>query len=374
MAELVKDATRATPANRCPAPNGDDADDWLGAHCSSSGAVSVQPQTLQQSDASWTPARETHPEARLGWSPAPTRAPLPRYGHIDLVRARADDFSLGTSTCGYVSGFNKAVPVTCVRESAYCTNDGVANMDCCTGDYAACTATMYSACLDLSASQRGECDGRGARTICCWAESPSCYTLVHSTTASPGKVFSIFQCASRGGRDTLLASPPGVTSAGTTSTSSSSSSTHSTTAQTSTPPAPSPPPSSGSESTPVAAIIGGVIGGIAAVGLVALLITFLIIRHRRNPPPAASPPDMATSGAGVHGKPHDQGQTQAVPLLAGWGQHGYPPGPGPTVAGPGGYGNGGGGGGQGVYHQVVNELEVHHPPGTQGHRAELGST
>lgn len=131
-----------------------------------SSATAFTPLKRQQLDASWTPARETHPEARLGWSPAPTPAPLPRYGHMDLVRPRADDFTLGTSTCGYVSGFNKPVPVTCVRESAYCTNDGVANMDCCTGDYAACTATMYSACLDFSASQRGECDGRGARTIC----------------------------------------------------------------------------------------------------------------------------------------------------------------------------------------------------------------
>lgn len=78
---------------------------------------------------------------------------------------------------------------------------------------------------------------------------------------------------------------------------------------------------------------------------------------------------MAASGVGVDGKP-GQLQTQAVPLLEGWGQHRYPPGPGPAVAG--GYGNGGGG--QGVYYQVVNELEVHHPPGTQGHRAELGST
>lgn len=200
---------------------------------------------------------------------------------------------------------------------------------------------------------------------------------MHSTTASPGKVFSIFQCASRGGRDTLLASPPAVTSAGTTSTSSSSSSTYPTTAQNSNPPAPSPPPSSGSSSTPVAAIIGGVIGGIAAIGLIALLITFLIIQHRRNPPPTASPPDMAASGAGVYGKPHDQGQTQAVPLLAGWAKHGNPPGPGPTVAGPGGYqdfhgqGQGGFGAGQ---PQMVNELEVYHPPGTQGHRAELAST
>lgn len=131
-----------------------------------SSATAFTPLKRQQTDTSWTPARETNPEARLGWSPAPTPAPLPRYGHMDLIRPRADDFTLGTSTCGYVSGFNKPVPVTCVRESAYCTNDGVANMDCCTGDYAACTATMYSACLDFSASQRGECDGRGARTIC----------------------------------------------------------------------------------------------------------------------------------------------------------------------------------------------------------------
>lgn len=129
-------------------------------------------------DTSWTPARETHAEARLGWSPAPTRAPAgPRYGYMDLVRPRADDFTLGTSTCGYVSGFNSPVPVTCVRESAYCTNDGVANMDCCSGDYTACTSTMYSACLDLSASQRGECNDKGARTIC-WCVSTTDVALL----------------------------------------------------------------------------------------------------------------------------------------------------------------------------------------------------
>jgi len=64
-----------------------------------------------------------------------------------------------------------AAAVTCVRQSAYCTNDGAGNMDCCTGEYSLCTSSMFSSCLDFSASQRGACSGKGPRTIC-WCVRP----------------------------------------------------------------------------------------------------------------------------------------------------------------------------------------------------------
>ena len=49
-------------------------------------------------------------------------------------------------------------------------------MDCCTGDYKECTSTMYSACLDLSASEKGACSGHGPRTIC-WYVGHNCQYL-----------------------------------------------------------------------------------------------------------------------------------------------------------------------------------------------------
>jgi len=118
-----------------------------------------------------------------------------------------------------------------------------------------------------------------------WSESPSCYTLIYSTTASPGKVFSILQCQIRGGLDTLLAIPPNLSDTTTPSRSSSSSSstTSSSTATTTTPGGGTGgSDASTSSSTPVGAIVGGVVGGIAAIGLVIFLVFWLVIRNRRK--------------------------------------------------------------------------------------------
>jgi len=133
-------------------------------------ATAFTPLVRRQDERSWSPAKETGlpNEQRLGWSPKPTDAPIPprRYGEMDLLKR---DFTLGTDTCGFVSGFS-SVAVTCVRQSAYCTNDGVGNMDCCTGEYSQCLSTMFSTCLDFTASQQGACQGKGPRTICWYAD------------------------------------------------------------------------------------------------------------------------------------------------------------------------------------------------------------
>ncbi|KXX76598.1 Proline-rich receptor-like protein kinase PERK1 [Madurella mycetomatis] len=230
------------------------------------------PATLQKlgNDKPWTPAAETstidHPN-HLAWSHKPTDAPRPRYGETELLRR---DFSMGTDTCGFFSGYS-SIPVTCVKQSAYCTHDGAGNMDCCTGDYSSCTETMFSACLDFSASQKGACAGRGPRTICCWPESPSCYTLLFSTTATPDRVFSIFQCQTMGGLATILATPPNYPVTSPTTSSQNAPSTTLT------------DPSEGAGSfTPVGAIVGGVVGGVAVLGLVTFLIILYVIRSRRR--------------------------------------------------------------------------------------------
>jgi len=128
-------------------------------------ATAFTPLGRRGDDRPWTPAKETGPaQDRVGWNPKPTDGPVPppQYGEVELLRR---DFSLGTATCGYVAGFS-SLPVTCVRESAYCTNDGIGNMDCCTGAYSRCTSSMYSSCVDYSSSLRGACSSKGVRTIC----------------------------------------------------------------------------------------------------------------------------------------------------------------------------------------------------------------
>ncbi|KAM7218434.1 proline-rich receptor-like protein kinase PERK1 [Rhypophila decipiens] len=317
-----------------------------------SSATAFSPLVRRQSEKSWAPARETGRPAednRMGWSPKPTDLPVPgpRYGGMDLLR-RASDFSIGTDTCGFVSG-TTANPVTCVQPGAYCTDDGLGNMDCCTGQYKECTSSMYSACLDYSASEKGACESAGPRTICCWSEEPECYTLLMTATATPGQFYSIFQCQTFKGVETLYASPPGLSSSSSFFSSSQESTTTSTRTSTSTIQLggdSTPPPgsnnndgnsNSSSGSAPLGAIIGGVVGGVAAIGLIAFLFFWLIIRNRRNrddvqngaprpppgtdttpSPPPQTKPDMAVASTLV-GSPQS-GYT--VPVLPG---QPYPP-------------------------------------------------
>ncbi|OTA07681.1 hypothetical protein A9Z42_0085900 [Trichoderma parareesei] len=217
-------------------------------------------------DESWaSPAKETvavtghevDQQLALGWSPRPTQAPKPLMGR--MMVPRADDFTLGPQTCGFVPG----------------------------------TAGNYKA------SQGGACDlPSDYHTLCCGTASlPGCYTWVVSTSASSDDAVgphTILVCAPRAGRGTLLTVDPGWSSThkfGPTTTTSSRSSSTTSTSTTSTP-APTHK-SSSSSSTPVAAIAGGTVGGVAALGLVGLA-AFLFIRRRHRPEKA--PPNATLGG------------------------------------------------------------------------------
>lgn len=57
----------------------------------------------------WTPARQTGAPGdeqldEEGWSPRPTDSPQPDFGELDLFKRAS--FSLGTDTCGFVSGYS----------------------------------------------------------------------------------------------------------------------------------------------------------------------------------------------------------------------------------------------------------------------------
>ncbi|KAK4183530.1 proline-rich receptor-like protein kinase PERK1 [Podospora australis] len=282
---------------------------------------------------SWTPAPETNRADdgnRLQWSSQPTSAPAQDvWGDMELLKRQ---FVMGTDTCGFLSGYS-SVPITCVKESAYCTDDGRGNRDCCTGEYRDCTSSMFSACLDFSASERGACAGKGPRTLCCWAASPSCYTLIFSTTASPDKVFSLYQCASTDGLGYLLPTPPALARTATfTSSTGSTSSTNSLPNSSSEPSTTTVPPNNeggrASNSAPIGAIVGGVVGGIAILGISAFFITFYVIWTRHKQDDASHPPSttavqspQSTYVGGYHGvaqevpalyKPNDPFQVEQI--------------------------------------------------------------
>lgn len=162
-----------------------------------------------------------------------------------------------------------------------------------------------------------------AYTLPSWSASPSCYTLLFSTSASPGLTFSILECQDYGGLDTLLATPPDFTATAnpTTTTSSSTSTTTTSSAPTTT----SSSNSGGGGSTPVGAIVGGVVGGVAVIGIVATAIFFLVLRSRRQsagastgspsqpPPPGQQPPMGQTSPVSGAGYPSPGPQYQQQP-------------------------------------------------------------
>lgn len=69
-------------------------------------ATAYAPLPKLGNDKPWTPAVDTstadHPN-HLAWSHKPTDAPRPRYGEMELLRR---DFSMGTDTCGFFSGYS----------------------------------------------------------------------------------------------------------------------------------------------------------------------------------------------------------------------------------------------------------------------------
>jgi hypothetical protein len=76
-------------------------------------AGAFSPKVHRRDQESWTPARETgvaDEVNRIGWSPKPTEAPGARYGEMELLKR----YSMGTNTCGFVSGYSCMIEVVIV--------------------------------------------------------------------------------------------------------------------------------------------------------------------------------------------------------------------------------------------------------------------
>ncbi|KAM0446732.1 hypothetical protein ACHAO4_009232 [Trichoderma viride] len=256
---------------------------------------------LQQSWAS--PAKETvasgheiEQQVALGSSPKPTQPPKPLLGRV--MMPRADGYTLGPETCGFVPG-NDGNSFTCISSGYTCTPEG-GFVGCCQPN-SACSQ-IKTTCIDYQASQTGACNlPSDFHTLCCGTSTePACYTWVISTSASTDKaveLYTIFGCSLTAGKGTLLTVDPGwlaTHSFGSTTTTATTASTESSsTSATSN-------SNGGKSSTPVGAIAGGTVGGVAALGLVGL-VAFLLYRHRNprnNAPPAGQPPQGQNNAAG----------------------------------------------------------------------------
>ncbi|GFP52375.1 hypothetical protein TASIC1_0001052700 [Trichoderma asperellum] len=222
---------------------------------------------FQQSWAS--PAKETvavgneiEQQVALGWSPKPTQPPKPLLGR--MMMPRADGFTLGPETCGFVPG-SDGNSFTCVSSGYTCTPQG-GFVGCCQPN-SACSQ-IKTTCIDYQASATGACNLPSDFHTLCWG------TLL---TVDPGWLAT----HSFGSTTT--------TTATTTSTEPSSTS-----------PTSTPDSGGGKSSAPVGAIVGGTVGGVAALGLVGLT-AFLFYRRRNarnNAPPAGQPPQGQSDAAG----------------------------------------------------------------------------
>ena len=128
---------------------------------------------------------------------------------------------------------------------------------------------------------------------------PSCHTYIFSTTASPGRTFSLFNCDVSTGIGTLLDYPPEFTrslsssssKSVTTTSSSRTTSSESTTTTSSSTPTPTQDPGAGSGGgSNVGAIAGGTVGGLAVLGAAGLLIFFFFLRKGKSDKDPVSPP------------------------------------------------------------------------------------
>ncbi|KXX81263.1 hypothetical protein MMYC01_203183 [Madurella mycetomatis] len=223
----------------------------------------------------WTPAQPTGTRTPAGLtklqvSHRPTQAPsLATWA--DLRRRESDP-----AICGYFSGL--AEPLVC-GDGYTCTNVGD-HRDCCYGgEFCTAVAAFSTECVDWD---HEACSTSRPGTSCCSLEYgyPFCRTYLWSTSATPGRSFSIYVCEDRPmiGVGTMLAEPPtSLIDQFSTRTRS----THSSETMD-----PGSLPASGDTrggdgSTPVGAIIGGVVGGLAIIGIVVLGIFFMFFRSRR---------------------------------------------------------------------------------------------
>ncbi|KAL7936107.1 hypothetical protein V8C35DRAFT_249773 [Trichoderma chlorosporum] len=294
----------------------------LGAVVSTAQASNdIKPVPKSGLQESWAaPAKETatvghkdDQQVALGWSPKPTQAPKPLLGRMMIPRA--DDFTLGPQTCGFVPG-TTGNSFTCISVGFTCTPQN-GYVGCCEPN-SACSV-IKTTCIDYQASQGGACNlPSDYHSLCCGTSSiGACFTWVVSTSASSGQsdsLYTLFDCSPEAGRGTLLTVDPGWSlthSFGSTTTTTSATTATSTTA--------TPEPTNKSSSTPVGAIAGGTVGGVAALALVGL-VAFLFIR-RRNPRNA---PPNATLGAPPQGQNPPAGPVYPSGVPAGY-TGGYAP-------------------------------------------------
>ncbi|KAH9885646.1 hypothetical protein F4778DRAFT_787044 [Xylariomycetidae sp. FL2044] len=288
-------------------------------------------------------ARETSPAQRRGDGflpgapPAPTEAPERRRvgggggGGMELFRRN----DLGTDTCGYISGDASYYPLTC--GSGYsCTNSGAFRGCCETGECAQSTQ-FITTCLDATAPACASGTTVGPNTLCCTSQSenPYCLTYLWSTTASPGAVFTQYNCdqASFSGQYVLAADMP--TSASSSRTTTARSKTWAGGVGTSARSSVTVIPGGGDESnrsgrgesnTAVGAIVGGVIGGVAALALIGFLAWFLLHNNKKKRKNTAANDDSQPSTGPATDPPAPMGeQRQLTPPPVYDPHHSYAP-------------------------------------------------
>ncbi|GAB1320056.1 hypothetical protein MFIFM68171_10266 [Madurella fahalii] len=253
-----------------------------------------------QRGADWTPAQSTGTRTPVGLtklqvSHRPTQAPS-LATRADLRRRDSDP-----SICGYFSGL--AEPLVC-DEGFTCTNVGN-HRDCCYGgEFCTAVAAFSTECVDWD---HEACSTSRPGTSCCALEYgyPFCRTYLWSTSATPGRSFSIYVCEDRPmiGVGTMLAEPP-TSLIDRFSTRTRSMHSSATTNSNSSPG--SSDTRAGDGSTPAGVVVGGVVGGLAIIGIVVLGIFFMFFRSRgtdaRNiepgaPAPFTKPEEFSTSGS-----------------------------------------------------------------------------
>ncbi|KAH8646696.1 hypothetical protein BX600DRAFT_518735 [Xylariales sp. PMI_506] len=248
-------------------------------------------------------ARETSTAERFGQAiipraPEPTPPPpRPRWAAMgsNELFARA---STGLDTCGYISGVSSYFPLTCGGDYT-CTNSGHYR-GCCESTDCTSSTMFFTTCYDSTACVS---QSNGPNTLCCTYSSqyPYCITYLWSTTASPGQLFTEYNCdASQfSGQYFLSATSPttstttsstkttSTSAAGATGSSTARSGSSSTTGAAAPTQTTSTPSGSGSGSS-TGAIVGGVVGGVGGIAMVAFVAWFLIRRNNKKKDAAAA--------------------------------------------------------------------------------------
>ncbi|ORY54945.1 uncharacterized protein BCR38DRAFT_145028 [Pseudomassariella vexata] len=237
--------------------------------------------------------RQTSPAERFGQalapsSPAVTAAPQLRRARTDPDLLFARD--VGTDTCGYISGTGTWYPLTCGADYT-CTNSGDYR-GCCQGATCSSSTNYYTSCLDATAPA---CSASvGPNTLCCTFETsyPYCLTYLWSTTASPGDVFTQYNCdqSTFSGGYFLQAEKPSITSASTSTSDDDDDTTIPSETATSSGsaaliPTSNPQTSDSSRGASIGTIVGGIVGGVAVLGLLVLLAFFLIRKKKSSNTP-----------------------------------------------------------------------------------------